>query len=63
MNIYLYSRSALTLTFQVRKRLAVILRREHLPDDFLSSSSYPIIQTSLPLSESDQSNLVGNFLS
>ena len=46
-------------TFQVRKRLAVILR-EHLPDDFLPP---PPIQTSLPLSESDQSNLVGNFLS
>ena len=47
------------LTFQVRKRVAVILR-EHLPDDFLPP---PPIQTSLPLSESDQGNLVGNFLS
>ena len=45
-----------TLTFQVRKRVAVILR-EHLPDDFLPP---PPIQT--PLSESDQGNLVGNFL-
>jgi len=35
--------------------------REHLPDDFLPPP--PNIQTSLPLSESDQSNLVGNFLS
>jgi len=42
-----------------RKRVAVILR-EHLPDDFLPP---PPIQTSLPLSESDQGNLVGNFLS
>ena len=47
------------LTFQVRKRVAVILR-EHLPDDFLPP---PPIQTSLPLSEFDQGNLVGNFLS
>ena len=43
------------LTFQVRKRVAVIFR-EHLPDDFLP----PPIQT--PLTESDQGNLVGNFL-
>ena len=42
------------LTFQVRKRVAVILR-EHLPDDFLP----PPVQT--PLTESDQGNLVGNF--
>ena len=38
-----------------RKRVAVILR-EHLLDDFLP----PPIQT--PLTESDQGNLVGNFL-
>ena len=46
------------LTFQVRKRVAVILR-EHLdlPDDFLPP---PPIQT--PLTESDQDNLVGTFL-
>ena len=56
-SITTFLRSA--LTFQVRKRLAVILR-EHLPDDFLPP---PPIQTSLPLSESDQSNSVGNFLS
>ena len=43
------------LPFQVRKRVAVILR-EHLPDDFLP----PPIQT--PLAESEQGNLVGNFL-
>ena len=43
------------LTFQVRKRVAVILR-EHLPDDFLP----PPIQT--PSTASDQGNLVGNFL-
>ena len=43
-------------TFQVRKRVAVILR-EYLPDDFLPP---PPIQT--PLTESDQGNLVGNFL-
>ena len=36
------------------KRVAVILR-EHLPDDFLPP---PPIQTSSPLSESDQGNLV-----
>ena len=53
INTFLRSRSA--LTFQVRKRVAVILR-EHLPDDFLP----PPIQT--PLTESDQGNLVGNFL-
>ena len=45
-------------TFQVRKRVAVILR-EHLPDDFLPPP--PIVPTSLPLSESDQGNLVGNL--
>jgi len=56
-SITTFLRSA--LTFQVRKRVAVILR-EHLPDDFLPP---PPIQTSLPLSESDQGNLVGNFLS
>jgi len=53
-SITTFLRSA--LTFQVRKRVAVILR-EHLPDDFLPP---PPIQT--PLSESDQGNLVGNFL-
>ena len=41
----------------VRKRVAVILR-EHLPDDFLPP---PPIPTSLPLSESDQGNLVENL--
>ena len=44
------------LTFQVCKRVAVILC-EHLPDDFLPP---PPIQT--PLTESDQGNLVANFL-
>ena len=44
------------LTFQVRKRGAVILREHLLADDFLP----PPIQT--PLTESDQGNLVGNFL-
>ena len=53
-SITTFLRSALTC--QVRKRVAVILR-EHLPDDFLPP---PPIQTSL--SESDQGNLVGNFL-
>jgi len=49
-SITTFLRSA--LTFQVRKRVAVILR-EHLPaDDFLP----PPIQT--PLTESDQGNLV-----
>ena len=47
----------IALTFQVRKRVAVILR-EHLPDDFLPP---PPIPTSLPLSESDQGYLVGNL--
>jgi len=42
------------LTFQVRKRVAVILRAEHLPHDFLP----PPIQT--PLTESE-GNLEGNF--
>ena len=37
-SITTFLRSA--LTFQVRKRVAVILR-EHLPDDFLPPSSYP----------------------
>jgi len=55
-SITTFLRSA--LTFQVRKRVAVILR-EHLPDDFLP----PPIPTSLPLSESDQGNLVGNLSS
>jgi len=54
-SITTFLRSA--LTFQVRKRVAVILR-EHLPDDFLPP---PPIPTSLPLSESDQGNLVGNL--
>ena len=48
-SITTFLRSA--LTFQVRKRVAVILR-EHLPDDFLP----PPIQT--PLSEFDQGSLV-----
>ena len=52
-SITTFLRSA--LTFQVRKLVAVILC-EHLPDDFLP----PLIQT--PLTESDQGNLVGNFL-
>ena len=56
-SITTFLRSA--LTFQVRKRVAVILR-EHLPDDFLPP---PPIPTSLPLSESDQGNLVGNLSS
>ena len=47
------------ITFQVRKRVAVILR-EHLPDDFLPP---PPVQASLHLSESDQGNLVGNLSS
>ena len=55
-SITTFLRSA--LTFQVRKRVAVILR-EHLPDDFLPP---PPVQVSLHLSESDQGNLVGNFL-
>ena len=54
-SITTFLRSA--LTFQVRKRVAVILR-EHLPDDFLPP---PPIPTSLPLSESDQGNLVENL--
>ena len=54
--MYLVHHLRSALTFQVRKRVAVILR-EHLPDDFLPP---PPIQT--PLSESDQGNLVGNFL-
>ncbi len=54
LSITTFIRSA--FTFQVRKRAAVILR-EHLPDDFLPP---PNIQT--PLTESEQGNLVGNFL-
>ena len=54
LSITTFIRSA--VTFQVRKRAAVILR-EHLPDDFLPA---PNIQT--PLTESEQGNLVGNFL-
>jgi len=54
-SITTFLRSA--LTFQVRKRVAVILR-EHLPDDFLPP---PPIPTSLPLSVSDQGNLVENL--
>merc|ERR1712070_1313305 len=54
-SITTFLRSALTC--QVRKRVAVNLR-EHLPDDFLPP---PIVPTSLPLSESDQGNLVGNL--
>ena len=56
-SITTFLRSA--LTFQVRKRVAVILR-EHLPDDFLPP---PPVQASLHLSESDQGNLVGNLSS
>jgi len=48
--------STSALTFQVRKRVAVILR-EHLPDDLLPP---PPIHTSL--TESVQGNLVRNFL-
>jgi len=53
MSITSFIRSA--LTFQVRKRVAVILR-EHLPDDFLPPP------TQAPLTASDQGNSVGNFL-
>ena len=49
-SITTFLRSA--LTFQVCKRIASV-KREHLPDDFLPP---PPIQTSLPLSESDQGN-------
>ena len=55
-SITTFLRSA--LTFQVRKRVAVILR-EHLPDDFLPPP--PIVPSFMPLSESDQGNLVGNL--
>ena len=44
------------LTFQVRKRVAAMLR-DHLPIDFLPP---PSVQTHL--TESDQGNFVGNFL-
>ena len=44
------------LTFQVRKRVAAMLR-DHLPDDFLPP---PSVQT--PLTESDQGDFVGNSL-
>jgi len=44
------------LTFQVRKRVAAMLR-DHLPDDFLPP---PSVQT--PLTESDQGGFVGNSL-
>jgi len=54
-SITTFLRSA--LTFHVRKRVVVILH-ELLPDDFLPP---PPIPTSLPLSESDQGNLVGNL--
>ena len=53
MSITSFIRSA--LTFQVRKRVAVILR-EHLPDDFLPPP------TQAPLTASAQGNSVGNFL-
>ena len=53
MSITSFIRSA--LTFQVRKRVAVILR-EHLPDDFLPPP------TQAPLTASDQGNPVGNLL-
>ncbi len=53
LSITTFLRSA--FTFQVRKRVAVILR-EHLPDDFRP----PPIQTHS--TESDQGNLVGNSL-
>ena len=43
----------LALTFQVRKRVAVIFR-EHLPDDFLP----PPIQTPRLIRGSDKGNLV-----
>ena len=45
------------LTFQVRKRVAAMLR-DHLPDDFLPP---PSIQTHLT-DESDQGNFIGNSL-
>ena len=54
-SITTFLRSA--LTFQVRKRVLAVILREHLPDDFLPP---PPIQT--PLTESDQGNLVANFL-
>ena len=57
-SITTFLRSA--LTFQVRKRVAVILR-EHLPDDFLPPP--PVQASLLHLSESDQGNLVGNLSS
>ena len=44
------------LTFQVRKRVAAMLR-DHLPDDFLPP---PFVQTRL--TESDHGNFVGNSL-
>ena len=54
MSITTFIRSA--LAFQVRNRVAVILR-EHLPHDFLP----PAVLT--PSTASDQGNLVfGNFL-
>ena len=53
ISITSFIRSA--LTFQVRKRVADILR-EHLADDFLPPP------TQAPLTASDQGNLVGNFL-
>ena len=62
--MYLVHHLRSALTFQVRKRVAVILR-EHLPDDFLPggpSSSYHLSKFQTPLTESDQGNLVGNFL-
>jgi len=58
MSITAFIRSA--LTFQVRKRVAVILR-EHLQDDFISPLLAPRPPTQTPLTASDQGNLVGNF--
>ena len=55
--IYVIKRQIIkpALTFQVRKRVADILR-EHLADDFLPPP------TQAPLTASDQGNLVGNLL-
>ena len=60
MSITSFIRSA--LPFQVRKRVAVILR-EHLPSPRSQmTSSLLLCPIQTPLTESDQGNLVGNFL-
>ena len=48
------------LTFPVRKSAAVILCKHHNISEMTFSRLPPPIQT--PLTESDQGNLVGNFL-